>query len=71
MQATKGKHTTEAHFDTDSGPIGIDNRASACISHESTDFVGPLRKSNRVIKSFGGGANKVTSNGNIEMDMVG
>ena len=38
MQASKGKHTTEVNFDTDSGPIGIDNRASACISHESKDL---------------------------------
>ena len=58
MQASKGKHSTIMHFDTDAGNIGLDNRASACISHESTDFVGELRESNRVIKSFGGGRTK-------------
>ena len=42
------------HFDTDSGRIGIDNRASACISHYIGDFVGPLVKVNRAIKGFGG-----------------
>ena len=43
-----------AQFDTDSKPIGIDNRCSACISHEITDFIGPLKDSNRIIKGFGG-----------------
>ena len=58
MQASKGKHSIETCFDTDSASIGLDNRASACISHQSADFVGPLRESNRVIKSFGGGKTK-------------
>jgi len=31
----------EAHFDTDSTPVGIDNRCTACISHVAGDFVGP------------------------------
>ena len=50
--------TLRAHritpFDTDSSTIGIDNRASGCFSHVSTDFVGPLRDSNRIVKGFGG-----------------
>ena len=50
--------TLKAHriipFDTDSSHIGIDNRASGCFSHVSTDFVGPLRDSNRIEKGFGG-----------------
>ena len=50
--------TIKAHrivpFDTDSYTIGIDNRASGCFSHVSTDFVGPLRDSNRIVKGFGG-----------------
>ena len=66
MQASKGKHSTEIHFDTDSGNIGLDNRASACISHEPTDFVGELRESNRVIKSFGGGRTKSPMVGTIK-----
>jgi hypothetical protein len=44
----------ETRFDTDSELVGIDNRCSACISHESSDFDGPLEKSNRVVKGFGG-----------------
>ena len=50
--------TIKAHriipFDIDSSAIGIDNRASDCFSHVSTDFVGPLRDSNRIVKGFGG-----------------
>jgi transposase InsO family protein len=41
-------------FDTDSGPIGVDNRCTGCISHRIDDFEGPLRDSNRSIKGFGG-----------------
>ena len=44
----------ESHFDTDSGLVGIDNRCSACISHEPSDFDGPLEKSNLIVKGFGG-----------------
>ena len=51
-QGTFGEH--QVTFDTDSGPIGIDNRCSGCISHLSTDFVGELRTCNRAIKGFGG-----------------
>ena len=42
------------YFDTDSKLVGIDNRCSACISHDITDFVGTLTESNRTIKGFGG-----------------
>ena len=41
-------------FDTDSGPIGIDNRSSGCMSHRIEDFEGQLTDSNRFIKGFGG-----------------
>ena len=47
-------HVNETRFDTDSAKIGIDNRASACISHRLEDFVGQLTKVNRSIKGFGG-----------------
>ena len=43
-----------AYFDTDSKPIGIDNRCTACISHDINDFVGKLHDSDRTIKGFGG-----------------
>ena len=41
-------------MDTDSDPIGIDNRCSACISHKIEDFIGNPIESKRVIKGFGG-----------------
>ena len=47
-------HENCTRFDTDSGRVGIDNRASACISHDISDFVGTLKKVNRAIKGFGG-----------------
>ena len=47
-------HVNNARFDTDSGRIGVDNRASACISDYIGDFIGPLTKVHRAIKGFGG-----------------
>lgn len=47
MDATtsiKGERRTV--FDTDSDTIGVDNRATACMSHEVGDFVGPLTEVN-------------------------
>ena len=41
-------------FDTDSETIGVDNRCSGCISHVKEDFVGPLKKTNKIVKGFGG-----------------
>ena len=41
-------------FDTDSNAVGIDNRASACISCDADDFEGPLQECKRAIKGFGG-----------------
>ena len=50
----RDKHTTVAKFDTDSGPVGIDNRCSACISGYIQDFETPLVPTNRTIEGFGG-----------------
>ena len=50
--------TTRFHhvvpMDTDSEAIGIDNRASVCISHKIEDFVGELHETNRVIVGYSG-----------------
>jgi hypothetical protein len=46
--------STTGSFDTDSKHIGIDNRCTACISHDETDFIGGITASNRWIKEFGG-----------------
>ena len=48
------KHTTNASFDTNSVPAGIDNRCRGCMSNKSYDFDGELRPVKRVIKGFGG-----------------
>lgn len=44
----------EVVFDTDSSPIGIDNRCTGCISHRIEDFVVPLVSTDRTIKGYGG-----------------
>jgi hypothetical protein len=55
MSSKTGKHRIITTFDTDSEPIGVDNRCTtACISHVSTDFVGPLSDSGRTIRGFAG-----------------
>ena len=43
-------------FDTDANAIEIDNRCSACLSNDINDFIGPVTKTNRRIKGFGGEA---------------
>ena len=52
--AAAAKSTPSTTFDTDSGQVGIDNRASGCFSHVIEDFVGPMRDCNKVVKGFGG-----------------
>ena len=54
MQANAVQKERSIRFDTDSVPIGIDNRCSACISHVAEDFIGQLEDSPKVIKGFGG-----------------
>jgi hypothetical protein len=53
MEASQ-QQTNYVRFDADSGPVGIDNRCTACISHVKSDFVGPLKEISRAIKGFGG-----------------
>ena len=40
-------------FDTDSGPIEVDNRCTGCISHRMEDFEGPMVDTGQQIKCFG------------------
>ena len=44
---TRFHHTVPV--DTDSESIGIDHRATVCISHKIDDFIGELHDTNRVI----------------------
>ena len=39
-------------FDTDTKPIGVDNRCSACISPYIEDFIGSLEDTNKTIIGF-------------------
>ena len=57
MQTKTGKTDRKEHIlrmDTDSAPIGIDNRCSLCISNKVEDFVGEMTETKRKIKGFGG-----------------
>ena len=61
--------TTRYHhaypMDTDSQSIGIDNRASACISHVATDFIGTLQDTNTKIIGYNG-----TTTGNLKIGTI-
>jgi hypothetical protein len=46
MEAYENKTEREAIFDTNSKPVGIDNRASAYISGDIDDFDGKLEETN-------------------------
>ena len=65
MQAHGPQQNASIPFDTDSEPIGVDNRCSGCISHRIEDFDGPLIDSNRSIKGFGGSRMKGVKMGTI------
>ena len=41
-------------FDSDSAPVGIDNRCLACIGHIPEDFIGDLVDTDRTIRGFAG-----------------
>ena len=55
-----------ASFDTDSSPVGVDNRCSGCISHKVTDFIGELVECNRTIKGSGSTRTKNIKMGTIK-----
>ena len=54
LEAKANKRMNIARFDTDSAPVGIDNRCTGCISHVAEDFIGPLHDSGKALKGFGG-----------------
>ena len=54
MSATANASYNHQMFDTDSCPVGIDNRCSDCISHKIEDFIDTPMDSNRINKGFGG-----------------
>ena len=52
-------------FDVVSGPTGVDNIFTGCISHRIEDFEGPMVDSSLQIKGFG-----VTRTANVQMVTV-
>ena len=56
-------------FDTDSGPIGIDNRCSVCMSNDKGDFVGELTKTFKYINGFNGTNRHTVYEGTIEWNL--
>ena len=55
-----------ATFDTDSNAIGVDNRCSACISNDPSDFISELKPCNRSIKGFGGARTQGVMTGTLK-----
>ena len=51
---TSGCDPHQTQWDSNSTRIGIDSRASACISDQRADFQGELVPTNKMIKTFGG-----------------
>jgi hypothetical protein len=68
-EACYTQSTEAGYFDTDSRPVGIDNRCSACISHDVTDFIGDIRPSNRWIKGFGGSRTTNVQTGTLQWSL--
>ena len=54
METKAHSRTNNIRFDTDSAPVGINNRCTGCISHVAEDFIGQLNDSQKSIKGFGG-----------------
>ena len=54
MQVKANTAERDVCFDTDSKLIGVDNRCSAYISGDISDFDGPVTPTRRTIKGFGG-----------------
>ena len=60
------KNNKGVTFDIDSQDIGIDNRCSACISHDKNDFLQEtIKKTNKQIVGFGGMRHGNISQGTI------
>ena len=53
-ETTTPMRTNYLHMDTNSKIVGVDNRASRCISNKREDFRGTLRPVNLVIQGYGG-----------------
>ena len=54
MSAEAGQIADRIIFDTDSEPIGIDNRCTATMSHRIEDFISELVPTDKIVKGFAG-----------------
>ena len=65
----KGRHNTR--FDIYSKVIGIDNRCSACISHDKGDFIqDSITKTSKQIIGFGGNRHRNVMQGTIRWNIM-
>ena len=64
MSSTTRYHHVVA-MDNDAEAIGIDNGASACISHQVDDFIGDPHDSNRVIVGYNGSKTRNLKTGTL------
>ena len=63
-------HQNKVTFDTDSFEIGIDDRASGCMSHVPEDFEGPLIPCDKSIKGIWRHKDIRSLDGNTGVEMV-
>ena len=54
MSVAGDKIENDVHFDTDSKIVGINNRASVCISDDINDFIGEMKEVSATINGFHG-----------------
>jgi hypothetical protein len=54
MSVETGNAANRIIFDTDSEPIGIENRCMATMSHRIEDFISDLVPTDKVVKGFAG-----------------
>jgi len=66
MAAAPKSKQAGANFDTDSGRIGIDNRATSCMSPYEGDFVGELVETRMWVEAFDGAKVHTMFKGTIE-----
>ena len=66
MSTTVQARERPVRWDTDSYSIGIDNRASYCISPQINDFVGPMTETTRTIKGFMGSTTRTFQRGTVK-----
>jgi hypothetical protein len=65
ISAETGNVANRIVFDTESEPIGIDNRFTATMSHRIDDFISELIPTDKVVKGFAGSRTSNVMKGTI------